>query len=197
MGLQIGQVGSGLSRYSVGEDTATRFRPPDPPELAGSRDTSRAADVFFSRDETAVLTAGFGDGTVSVPTIAVRALDKNLTGAKRLVPSIEETREKLRERLGDQRDLFSRETSDLFAREAPDPNPFVRDIGPLNLGEGQALARTRAREYINSLGEAATQAQARFGQEPEPRLDVPRIRVGDQAFPLERQETTPSFDVRV
>lgn len=48
--------------------------------------------------------AGFGEGTVSMPGVAIRTIGRGMESARRIVPTVEELRAEVRERLARQRE---------------------------------------------------------------------------------------------
>jgi hypothetical protein len=176
MGMRIGDMGGSITflRSSPRGGAAAAPRP-----------ESQAVPASRDREETEIARAGFGAGTVSVPTAAVRALGTNLDNARQIVPTVEQSRAELRERLAQERALKEAETTEQ-AQEPPEPIN-------VSFQRNEAAARAQARQFINRLNEAAGTAQARFaGREPEGSVGGPRIRVGEEAFAFQTAPEGPT-----
>lgn len=156
-----------------------------------SGETRTAGAILLNQEKTEPPQAGFGQGTVSVPGAAVKTLDTNLQGARKLVPSIEETRASLRERLARQRELIEPKSG---TGKTP-PKPQMPK--PLDLAKDQVLAGNRARRLIGALNDAAGEALKRVGVETPSPPAQPSIRIGDETTPLARQQAGPFLDVKV
>lgn len=201
MGLRVGQLTASLTPPTARRDAAgpqvsfVRGASEPAPQvgfgLVGAEDTN---SPFFARERPEPPRVGFGEGTVSVPGSAVRAIDRNFASARQVVPSLEETRERLRTRLDEQRELLT--------RPAPERNAVSEDrpsIG-IELNQGQALARARARQLINSLDETAAAAGQRFstqGAPQDPGLGEATIRIGSETVALNRPQGAPIFDISI
>jgi hypothetical protein len=188
MGLRIGQ--------NVEAPFITRASPRVQTSLARSAPAAErrtAAATFFPQVEPEPLRAGFGDGTVSIPGLTVRAIDTNLAGARRIVPTLEESREELRGRLAEQRALLEREP-----REPAEVRPTPPEPERLDIRREQALAVARTRQFLNSLNEAAAAAAERTGTAaPEPTPTGPTVRIGEENFDLQRVPGEPRLDVLI
>jgi len=186
MGLQVGQTAlrsldipanvpetRQVSRGTEGDPVPLGFRPP-------SEDGTLSP---AQREEPRPDRVGFGRGSVSLPTAAVRTIDRNLEAAGQLVPTLEETREQIRERFTEVREQIDN------ARAEP-----VRIQG-FDVSVGRAEAAGQARDFVNSVNEAAGTATARLRGETAPtagpRID---IRIGDETTPLLRQTESPAFE---
>ncbi len=201
MGLRIGQLAASLTpptvRRSAGGPQVSLVREPSGPApqmgsgRVGAEDTN---SPFFASERPEPPQVGFGRGTVSVPGLAVRAIDRNFTSARQIVPSLEETRESMRARLDEQRELLTQPSPETAAFRADRPS-----IG-VELNQGQALARTRARQLINSLDATAAAASQRFstqGAPQEPGLGEATVRIGSETVALNRPQDAPVFDVSI
>jgi hypothetical protein len=164
------QVPRGTQEQSV----PLGFRPPS---------ENGAAASPFQREERQPDRVGFGRGSVTIPTAAVRTIDRNLEAAEQIVPTLEETREQIRERLA--------EVQEQLEGTRTEPAP----IQSFDVSVGRAEAVGQARSFVNAVNEAASTAIARLqGQTPPstgPRID---IRVGDETTPLLRQTESPAFE---
>ena len=195
MGLRIGSIAGELVRRPASTDAVPFGPPPEPPadSIRIGRNLSEPENVFVigRDDESEIPRAGFGTGSVSLPTASLRALDSNLAGARQIVPSIEELRAQARERIQDQQDLFARDEQGVAAaRERP-------ALATFDYAESQALAAARSRRFINSLNEAAAEADRRFGNGAAEEPSGPSIRINEETIPLRRTENTPRVDVFV
>ena len=100
-----------------------------------------------------------------------------------MVPTLEETREQIRERLAEVQEQLD------STRAQP------VSIQGFDASVGRAEAVGQARDFVNTVNEAAGTAFARLqGETPPvtgPRID---IRVGDETLPLLRQTQGPAFE---
>ena len=221
MGLRIGQLTASLTpptvRRGAGGPQVSLVREtsnPAPQVGFGRVEAEDTGSPFFARERPEPPQVGFGEGTVSVPGSAVQAIDRNFTSARRVVPSLEETREQLRTRLDEQRELFTRpapETTALRAFSTPErafrgkenEDVFLGENRPsigVELNQGQALARTRSRQLINSLDATAAAVGQRFstqGAPQEPGLGEATVRIGSETVALNRPEGAPIFDISI
>ena len=190
MGVRIGEVAPRPVQQEPRPKEAQVNRPGRPGPFA-QEGHENPANILFGSAREDPLRIGFGEGTVSMPGLTMRAIDSNMKGARRIVPSLEETREEVRERLADQRDLFARET-----RAA---EPVAREPQSLGFAQGEALARTRSRQLINALDAAAatTPPPLRGEGGPAPVENEPTIRIGDEMIAAQRPTGGPTFDVHI
>jgi len=187
MGLQINQTSVqnlyALNATSVSRTNSQQGTGDNPAQIGSEQSTPEASGRPFQRNEKPPDRVGFGKGSVSVPTAAVRTIDRNLEAAARIVPSLEETRQRVRERLAKvQEELDAKRT---------EPAPPQR----LDISVGQVNAADRTRTFVNNVNDSLGTAAARLqGEQPPstgPRID---IRIGDQTLPLLRQTQSPAFD---
>lgn len=187
MGLQINQTSVqnlyALNATSVPRPESKQGTGEDTAQLGFQQSTQEASGGPFQRKEKPQERVGFGRGSVSVPTATVRTIDQNLEAAGRIVPSLEETRQRIRERLAKvQEQLDAKRT---------EPTPPQR----LDVSIGQVNAADQTRTFVNNLNESVGTAAARL-QGEQPPLTGPRIdiRIGDETLPLLRQTQSPAFD---
>ena len=138
-------------------------------------------DGLSARRRPEGVRVGFGADSVKLPSVAATTIKRNVGQAKELVPTLEESSARVRERLDeDARRLRERE-------EAPTPT--------LDLTSPREAAVNAARSFVSGLNAAAGRAQSRTGlgePEPEDRLD---IRIGDVRVPLEKSSPRLSLDI--
>jgi len=187
MGLQIG-IANG-SGFDAGHGLTATRRPVQrtaagkPPDLLGQRQEDESVDPFTRyRARPEPERVGFGRGSVSVPTVTVRTIDRNVESARQAVPTIEETRQRIRERLD--------EVQQQLTSEAETPERPKFDV---TVGAPQAAAQ--ARSFINDVNQAAAAAFARAEGQPAPETS-PRvdIRIGDTTAPFLRPTNNPAFN---
>lgn len=136
-----------------------------------------AVDVFVERDNTPPERTGFGQGSVSVPSSAVRTLRGGLDSARQLVPSPEEAQEKAAERRAELRDQLQEQQEE--ARPA------------FNAAQSQYNARAatagQVRSFINALNSTAETTDARLrGEEPASNEPQAFVNAGGQSIPIRR-----------
>ena len=155
MGLNIGNSISALAGVT---GSTPRVRPavqdnPVPPEIPGSsRDGGEP--VLFSRDNRPEpVRVGFGEGTVSGPSVALAAIDDGVQVARQAIPTIEENRAASRARLATQR-----------AQNAPEFLGGQENAIRVDLPD----ASDQARAQINSVSAQAAPTNARLESQPEP-----------------------------
>lgn len=187
MGLQVGQttVRNLDPRTSLLPPRETIPGAPDnSAQQVGFRPRSELSSANpFQPEEIPANEVGFGRGSISVPTAAVRTIDRNLEAAERVVPTLEETREQIRERI----DEVQAQLEGLRGEPV--------ELRGFDVTVGRTEAVGQARSFVNGVNQAAQTALARTqGEEPPPqgpRLDV---RVGDATLPLLQQTQSPSFE---
>jgi len=147
-----------------------------PVTLGAPERTTGGDEVLFSRRQPDILRTGFGQGTVSLPTAAIRTLGKGIEGVRQMVPTTEELREELRTRAAELRETQQQELDDRRARIAEAP--------PL------ANAVEQARGYLQDVGNAAATAQARLAGEQVPEAAGARatVEIGGQSFGYVRRD---------
>jgi len=141
-------VGSYSARFSsVATGTSTQ------PRRAGSSNApaDKMEVLSSNRDPVETLSAGFGEGSVSVPTVAIRTLGRGIEGARRVVPTLEELQGEYRARLAAQREA---QTETLQRRETPAVG--VR----LSRSAQQAAYQTQTQGFMNRLNGTGETAQA-------------------------------------
>jgi len=148
---------------------------------------------FPGQDTVETLRTGFGEGSVSVPTVAVRTLGKGLDGARKVVPTLEELQAEHRTRLAEQREAQN-ETRQ--KRETP-----AVDV---QLSRSAQRAADQAQSFVNGLNETAKRAQARIkGESPPAQSPTATVRVNGQALDYIRAQTgaetqqSPTFNILV
>lgn len=148
---------------------------------------------FPGQDTVETLRTGFGEGSVSVPTVAVRTLGKGLDGARQVVPTLEELQAEHRTRLAEQREAQN-ETRQ--KRETP-----AVDV---QLSRSAQQAADQAQSFVNGLNETAKTAQARIkGESPPAQSPTATVRVNGQALDYIRAQTgaetqqSPTFNILV
>ena len=187
MGLQIGGAfGNGFEvvrNLSTASGRGASAQSP-PPEIGFvPPDEDEQSTNPFTRKEAAIPRVGFGEGSVSVPAAAVRTLDRNLEAASKLIPSLEETRERLRERLAEVQEQLQ-----------GDAGPVT--ITGFDVTVGAAEAVSNARSLIQGISQAAGAAQARTQGTSQIETTGRRIdvRIGDESVPFFRRDTGPTVE---
>ena len=142
--------------------------------------TSPAASLFPPED-TAPAKVGFGSDSVKLPGIAASTIRRNLRDAKQVVPTVEESDSRVRQRIAEER----RQTLEQEFTAPP----------PLNLTQGRRDAANQAGQYISSLNTAAGNALARTGQGEQPPTNRLNIRIGDTEIPFDKPQTRPTLDL--
>jgi hypothetical protein len=156
-------VGLYTARFSsVATGTVTQ-----PSRAAASKAVADKVEVLSSnRDPVETLSAGFGEGSVSVPTVAIRTLGRGIEGARQVVPTLEELQGEYRARLAAQREaqaetLQKRDTSSVdvqLSRSAQQAADQTQTQGFMNgLNETAKAAQTQG--FMNRLNETAKTAQ--------------------------------------
>ncbi len=187
MGLQVGQT------TVRNLDPRTSLLPPretipgapeNSAQQVGFRPRPAVASANpFQLEEAPANEVGFGRGSISVPTAAVRTIDRNLEAAERVVPTLEETREQIRERIAEVQEQLEGTRSDPV------------EIRGFDATVGRAEAVGQARSFVNGVNQAAQTALARTqGEEPPPQGSRLDIRVGDATLPLLQQTQSPTFE---
>jgi hypothetical protein len=163
-------------------------RSADAPPLPGSP-PSPAYDPsksLYSRRDEATPRVGFGEGTISGPTAAVRTIGSNMAAARSLVPSVEELRAEARDRIEAKRREMAAEAvsrmqqqADTAARASSVP---ARDSAKnaeevlARLDEAAARSRTPDRTESPFRGSAPASVEAFRAALPEttvtPLVDV-------------------------
>ena len=121
---------------------------------------------------------GFGEGTVSVPGVAIRAIDRNLKQSGEIVRTLQEVRKSLREHSADQANQ--------------------QQLGQIQIDLHNASAQTGARTHpiLNDLNTAPGVSLTPTHSEPPPGtangLD---IRVGDQTINLKKIANQPTLNI--
>jgi len=147
----------------------------NPPRLSRAADSDVAA--LFGRRSSETLRTGFGQGTVSPPTVVVRTLGRGLDGARRVVPSPEEVLEEFRARRAEDREDDVRQVEERRTErvEPALPNPVEQ-----------------ARGFINALNQSAATAQARLaGEEPPATALRASLRINGRAFSFVEAQANP------
>ncbi len=174
MGTNIGSVAAGLTSAgppvrlsSPSERSKSSYRP-----LGAAGDDNESSGPFFPGGrEAEIPRVGFGDGTVSVPGAAVRALGRGLRSARQVLATVEEVRGRVRERLDEQREMQT-ERREARAEQAEQrrqglsvsqqPLEQARNfINSINEAAGAALARTRGDDSAEATGQSTLQVRGR------------------------------------
>lgn len=131
MGLSIGTSARAISA----PPPSARLRPEGTPVPAGRGPDD--AVTLVPRPELPEIRAGFGENTLSPSGAALTTVNSNLEAAERLIPTVEELRERARVNRAERAEAAaaSRETGrteDLRRRELvrPAPDPAVRNFAP-------------------------------------------------------------------
>ncbi len=74
--------------------------------------------ALYARQEETTPKVGFGEGTISGPTAAMRTIGSNMAAARSLVPSVEELRAEARSRIEDKRREMAAETVSRMQQQA-------------------------------------------------------------------------------
>jgi len=144
---------------------------------AGPRPANGELAALFERRPREVLRTGFGEGTVSPPTVVARTLNGGLESAGRVVPSAQEVLDELRVSRSAERETQAREVEE---RRAERPDRAV--ASPVD----------QARGFINALNQTAATAQARLAGEAPPETEArASIRINGQALEFLRAQEDP------
>lgn len=188
MGLTIGQApvivaAQGIrntrpvSFFDAGERDRTR--------LLGQDDQSDRPALFReSRDQAPRV--GFGPDTLSTPAAALNALQGTVRNVREATPTLQEISIGLRRESQEQRALIrERQIQDSFERRGIERSPF----GENNRGATRIEFRVpepaaQARNFINTLNDAAGSAQARFSNADAPPQSGPTFQANGEQFPL-------------
>jgi hypothetical protein len=147
----------------------------------GFRGPDEEGNTAFPKSRPEPIKIGFGKDSVKIPNIMVATIKRNVRQARELIPTIEESEARVRDRVEeDARRLSERN------RQAPKS---------LDLSASKQSAENNARSFISSLNTAAGEARFRTGtgeQPPTNRLD---IRIGDTQVPFDKPESRPPLDL--
>ncbi len=180
VGMEIGSRGalSAAANAARFAGASTRARANKPQSVA----TEEKTDTSLNRERKVAPEVGFGANSVKLPGIAVNTLKRNLSQAEKLVPTVEESEAKVRERVEkDQERLTTRQLD--------------RNRPPLDLRSGTAEAVNNAREFVSSINKAAGQAKARTSEDDSPPANKVDIRIGDKTIPYDNPRTKKSLDL--
>jgi len=189
MGMRIGEGVNALSAIRTG-GAPERTRTAGVEFRSVGQDHNEAVDsLFFNRDGEAAPRVGFGAGTISGPVAAVRTLRNGLREARRVLPSQEEVRERIRERLSEERKARIERVEE--RRERQETSRRV-DRPLLEPAAG-------ARDFVNRLDRTAAASAARLAGEPEAgATGGARVEVAGREFVFARgPDIPPRFDVTV
>lgn len=185
MGLDIGNIPNTLSagRIEVRQDTPARSREETAPQPGAG---ARGQDVPIG--------AGFGENTISIPGVAARTIGRNMTNARKIVPTLDEMRAEQKARSAERRaealEELEAQWQDLEenARE-----PVVR----IDFQRAEARARAETRTFDNTTVPAAPESPVRIagGNPPVSTLKTPAGSAGG-AVPFS-PPATAQFDLRV
>lgn len=171
MGLQIGQAVEELRvpRQNRATGGAPRF------DRLVREQTDNSARV------------GFGDGTVSMPGQTIRALDRNFEGARRLVETLEEARQRVRERLTRQR---------AKADDEPREPVLKREEAAATREERQiAVAAPRTQERTRSMQALQTPVFQPVNSGETRAAQHASIRVGERTLPKRIPDVQNVLDI--
>ena len=127
MGLNIGAAARAVSALPP-----TGLNRPDRAAVPRDPEADRRGDLV-QRPEEPEIRAGFGENTLSPNGAALETLDSNLEVAGRLVPTVEELRQRAQVNQAQRADAVETRTArtpDVRRRETvrPEPNPAVRNF---------------------------------------------------------------------
>ena len=184
MGLRIGEIPGTLlaGRIEIRSDSAMRARDNAAPAPGSARPRP---------DER--IRAGFGENTVSIPGLAARTLGRNLTEARKLVPTVAELQQEQQMRAEERR---SEALENLEARRESLQENVQEPVIRVDFQRAESQARAQARQFINSVNEAAGQARTRVEGAPAPAQGPQAsIQVAGQAFTF-NPPGAAQFDLR-
>lgn len=137
---------------------------------------------LFRDDKPEPVHVGFGSGSVSLPGLTITALKRNLSEAQKLVPTIVESEDWVRERIAEDKARLERLSN-------PEPPRF------LDVRVGADDAAGHARTIINGLNSTAGQALTRAGLGASQAPDRVSVQIGDIQLPVIRDSSRPRLDV--
>ena len=201
-------VGVYTARFSsVATGTLTQ-----PSRAAGSKALADNMEVLSSnRDSVETLRTGFGEGSVSVPTVAIRTLGKGIEGARQVVPTLEELQAEHRAHLAEQRQaqtetLQKRETPAVdvrLSRSAQQTAYQTQTQGLMNRLNG-TVETAHAQGFMNKLKGTVETAQTPIKSDiPPAQGPTGSARVNGQALDYIRAQTgaeteqSPTFNVLI
>lgn len=174
----------GGNSYSASVTAAQpRVAPPNRPRQprAGFDQAEDASGSPFNDAKPAPVKVGFGSDSVKIPNLAANTIKRNVRQAEQLVPTLEESEARVRERVEkDERRVAERET------EKPKP---------LDLHASRESAVNAARSFVATLNSAAGEARFRTGQYDEPRSNRLDIRIGETQVPYDKPEARKPLDL--
>ena len=129
--------------------------------------SSDGTSVLFDHSQPDIIRAGFGKGTLSLPTAAVRTLGRGLESANRIVESFEQRRTDARAERAEQRRAEQREVQ--FTNPAQQSRDFVN---ALNRSAQTALARVEGTEPPQTESRASLQVNGRVFNYVQTQTDV-------------------------
>ncbi|MBX7257093.1 MAG: hypothetical protein K1Y02_12090 [Candidatus Hydrogenedentes bacterium] len=184
MGLSIGS-NIGNLRLIGGTETYSQFGRVRQQTALPETDPKNSSPLF-SQDTPEPDKVGFGDGTVSLPGIAVKTIGYSREGSTQIVETLQEAQTRIRERQSQAR-------TELSAQEETPAAPPSFDFRSAGIG-----AVDSARTFINGLSNAAGSIQSRLEGTPPPdeRPQI-NIRVGDETIPFARSTQQPTFEAFV
>lgn len=190
MGSSIASISGGLARPGppptlVGRRNTVR----EPIRLPGQREAEGTRGPFFRRDSAPTFTAGFGGNSISGPGAALHTINSTVRNARELIPSLEEIRARFR----------LRASANVETREPALATRPSQDDGLRRITVQIPDASTQARNFINTLNDAAGAAQALLqGEGPPGDTNRAIARFGEQTISfLNRPESSFRFDVTV
>jgi hypothetical protein len=195
MGLNIGAIARDISvfRPRLGDtgpaatartpERAAREVQPPVPRPTSRIEVGSNVGILFNRESTERIRAGFGENTISPPAAALLTLDETVQAVAANVPTLEEQRAILRERLAELREAQER--------------PPVEVPERLELDPSRGFAAEQTREIANRSLEAdpAVRVEPRGNEEEAPRAPAVGGEINQQVFGFPRENTPQFIDV--
>jgi len=176
MGLRIGNNLPAMRamRTSRGVSNAGRFT---------ARSVERSAALLPSPPKPELATIGFGAGTVNIATAALRAVDRTVEDARKLIPRLEEQMQRVRERAAEQR---------ARSEEARVSSPSTVNA-TTRLQVGAENSATAARRFLDAF----EQVETALARESDARQNSVSIRAHDTPIETELPREEGTLDVRL
>lgn len=148
---------------------------------ASAQDEKTAVSLFRNEDPPPPK-VGFGEDSVKVPGLAVTTIRRNLREAKKLVPTVEESQVRVRQRVQKDAERVQVEVED--------------EVAPaFDLGAGRSRAIAETRQFVNALNTTAGRALERVGAVPSGKTNRLDVRIGDVAIPFDSPAARPPLDL--
>lgn len=193
MGLRIGQTPSTLS--------ALRNAPEFGRVRLDGRGSAAAEGVNaeqdprgpLSRQEEPQVRVGFGEGTLSPLSAALRTIDRTVEEVRRTQPSLEEIRAQFQLRAAERRREAAEAQAANGDTEIPEESEGVEQVERRIPAPG-----AQARNFVSPLNEAAEVAATRLGDDaPEAEGAESRADAVNARPEADSRENAARFDVRV